>query len=354
MRLARTRREAQLYLDLVSCECGGLGLRAWGEAVRFEDGTAGWRYAGRCEACGRDREFVFRGPAIAQDASGRDRVVYGLGERASELLDPAQWLWAAERYAAAVPAEIDSLPEKDRVTARGWLMAAVAAIGEVEKFRGRDGIPPEAFWTGPGRAWYEREPYAFQTGRLAELRRGYERRLRAMRGEAPARMSGARAARVAGENRIRRAWAERYGIDDEEWVEGGATGADRRSPTAEQRAELTRALREAAGQDVVTGLSLADPLAGLAAFRQLIGEVESRWANDIAGRDLRIALARAACHTWLVAAGISDDGWRDELWNDRVWQVPRDAAPAAATVWEMVRAARAAVAGVDGGEGYRA
>ncbi|MFI1988195.1 hypothetical protein [Actinoplanes sp. NPDC020271] len=353
MRLARTGREAQLYLDLVSCECGGLGLTARSEAVRFEDGTAGRRYAARCEACGRERELVFRVPAIAQDGPGRDRVVYGLGERASELLDPAQWLWVAERYAAAVPPEIDLLSDKDRITARGWLMAAVAAIGEVEKFQGRDGIPPEAFWTGPGRAWYEREPYAFQTGRLTDLRRGYERRLRALRDEKPARMSRARIARVAGENRIRRAWAERYNIDDEEWVEGGATGVNRRSPTGEQKAELTRALREAAGQDVVTGLSLADPLAGLAAFRQLIGEVESRWAHDIAGRDLRIALARAACHGWLVAAGMSDDGWRDQLWNDQVWQAPRAAVPEAATVWEMVRTARAAVAGVDSGRGFR-
>ncbi|BCY06442.1 hypothetical protein [Actinoplanes sp. L3-i22] len=346
---ARTRREARLYLDLIPCECGHLGLEARGEPVRLEDGTPGRRYVGRCVGCQREREHVFRIPEISQDVSTLDEVVYGLGGRTSELLDPAQWLWAAQRYAAAVPPDADRLPEADRAASRAWLMAAVAAVGEVEKFvpEDADGVPPTAFWNAAGRAWYDREPYAFQVDRLADLRMGYERRLRAMRDEAPARMSGARAARVATENRMRQEWAAHHHIDDEDWVEGGASGGNRRSPTAEQRAELTGTLRAAAGQDPETGLPLDDPLAGLAAFRQLIGAIESRWAGDVPQRDLRIAMALSAYQGWLAADGISDDVWRGPLWNDQVWQVPSDAVPPAGGIWAMVRAARAAVAGVD-------
>ncbi|WIM97991.1 hypothetical protein ACTOB_001559 [Actinoplanes oblitus] len=346
-RLARTRLEAQLYLDLTPCECGHLGLESRAEPVRFEDGTPGCRYTGTCAACGRARADVFRVPEISQDVSSPDEVVYGLGGRTSELLDPAQWLWAAQRYAAAVPSTSDSAPEAERATARTWLMAAVAAVGETEKFlpEDADSVPATAFWTEGGRAFYQRDPQAFHEHRLADLRMGYERRLRAMRDEAPPRMSRARAAHVMTANRIQEEWAQRHGIDDEEWVEGGASGAQRRSPTPQQRAELTRLLRAAAGQDERTGLSLDDPVAGLAAFRQLIAEVEIGWAADVPERDRRRGAALSAYRAWLARGGWSDEAWRELLENDRVWQVPWEALPPAAEVWEMVRAARAAAAG---------
>ncbi|BCJ45186.1 hypothetical protein GCM10010168_69870 [Actinoplanes ianthinogenes] len=343
--LARTRLEAQLYLEVTPCECGHLGLDARAEPVRFEDGTPGWRYAGVCAACGRDRVYVFRAPAVSQEVSTPDEVVYGLGGT-SELLDPAQWLWVAQRYAAAVPSNSDSVPEAERATVRSWLMAAVAAVGEIEKFVPDDGdsVPASAFRTRGGQAWYQRDPHAFRADSLDDLRMGYERRLRAMRAGAPPRMSRERAARVTSANRIQEQWVERHGIDDEEWVEGGASGPRRRSPSPAQRAELTRLLREAAGLDERTGLSLDDPVAGLAAFRQLIGEVESRWAGDVPQRDRRLGVALSAYRAWLAAAGLSDEAWRDLLLSDRVWEVPRVALPAADGVWEMVRAARAAVA----------
>jgi hypothetical protein len=60
-------------------------------------------------------------------------------------------------------------------------------------------------------------------------------------------MDPERRRRLVAADRARREWEDRYGIDDAEWVYGGKTGPDRRSPTPEQAAELARTLAEISG-----------------------------------------------------------------------------------------------------------
>ncbi|GIF04476.1 hypothetical protein [Actinoplanes siamensis] len=332
--LARTRQEAHLHIDLTPCECGDRRLVTAGEAVTLPDGTPGRRYAGRCPGCGRDRLFVFRVPEVPEDSAGAREIVYGRGTRPSELLDPGQWLWAAEQYADAVPANPGHLAGEPRATARTWLMAAVAALREAVKFipDGADRVPAEAFRSAPGRDRYVREPAAFTRQRLVDLRLGVERRLRALR-DAPAAPDPDAVRRQAAESRAVEAWARRHGL------ERAALGAG----TAEQNREIERELRALNGQDPETGLGRAGPRGGFAAFRQLISGLEAELAGDVPQRDLRIGLALAAYQAWLERHRIDDTAWRDRLWTGSVvWDLTDADLPPAGAVWEMVAAARAA------------
>src|SRR5436305_173955 len=57
--LARTRDEAQLFLDLRPCErCGSVDM-TWESALVFVDGRAARSYFATCPACGLERKFTF-------------------------------------------------------------------------------------------------------------------------------------------------------------------------------------------------------------------------------------------------------------------------------------------------------
>lgn len=323
-RLARTRQEAHLYLDLTPCECGDRRLATAGEAITLDDGTPGRRYAGTCQGCGREREFVFRVPDVSEDSADPAEIVYGRGERPSELLDPGQWWWAAEQYADAVPANPGHLAGEPRATARTWLTAAVAALREAAKFLPPDAeqVPDQAFFSGPA-------PRPLTRRGLAERREGLERRLSTLR-DAPPPRNPATVNRQVEENRLVEAWARRHDLAE------ARPGAG----TAEQNHELTLELRRLRGEDPETGLRLTSARAGLAAFRELISTFEAELANDIPQRDLRIGMALAAYEAWLQRLRVDDSAWREELSTGRVWDLPRDQLPPAPAVWEMVLAAR--------------
>jgi hypothetical protein len=59
--------------------------------------------------------------------------------------------------------------------------------------------------------------------------------------------------RLLATDRARREWEERYGIDDADWVPGGKTGPDKRSPTPEQAAELEETIRRLTEREPETG-----------------------------------------------------------------------------------------------------
>ncbi|GAA4599544.1 hypothetical protein BJY16_003114 [Actinoplanes octamycinicus] len=346
--LARTRQEAHLFIDLTPCECGDRRLATAGEAITLPDGAPGRRYAGRCPGCGRDRLFVFRVPERAEDADDPAEIVYGRGDRTSELLDPGQWLWVAEQYADAVPGNPGYLTGEPRATARTWLTAAVAALREAEKFlpAGAERVPEQALRTAASRERYAREPHAFDRERLAALRSRFERRrgtlldppapdepARAPDEPAATTTSPERIRRIVAENRAVEQWAQRHDLD------AATPGAG--SP--EQNREIERELRTMRGDDPETGLPLETPIGALAAFRQLIGDLEAEFAGRVAERDLRIGLALAAYQAWLARLRQDDDEWREQLWADEIWDVPQDVLPPAGSAWEMVRAARSAI-----------
>ncbi len=270
-------------------------------------------------------------PEVAEDSENPATIVYGRSTRPSELLDPGQWLWAGEQYADAVPANPGFLEGEPRAIARTWMTAAVAALREAVKFipPGEERVPEPAFFSALGRDRLAREPQVFTRRHLVDLRLGFERRLRTLQDVPPPPDPGV-VRRQIEENRLVEAWARRHDLDEARLGAG----------TAEQNHELALELRAFRNEDPETGLRLGSARAGLAAFRELISTFEAELAGDLGMRDLRIGMALAAYEAWLQRLRIDDSPWRDGLWTGRVWDVPDDALPPAAAVWEMVGAAR--------------
>jgi hypothetical protein len=167
LRMARTRDEALLYLDLHPCErCGSVDV-TWKSGLRQVEGAFARSYAGACEQCGDDREFVFRLPEPGTVPASGGRYHFG-GDAPSELLDAGEWLWVADLAASDVP-------DGDPTAALNALSIAVAAMDEILKFipAGAGEVPDAAFWSQRGREVRAREPGRFDRERLLVVRDGY-------------------------------------------------------------------------------------------------------------------------------------------------------------------------------------
>lgn len=158
--LARTSAEAHLWLQLNPCACGATefvtrrSVVAVGELLCSE-------YTGPCQGCGTVRRVRFALSDEPRPAS-RNGVDYG-GDEPSELLDPGQWLFVADRYATKTPASRDDVD------------VAQAAVGEVLKFlpEGVEELEASAFWTPLGLCTYHAEPGRFRRARLVAVREAY-------------------------------------------------------------------------------------------------------------------------------------------------------------------------------------
>lgn len=185
MLMARTNAEAHVYIGLHPCECGETGSSLQSAVIEEGDDLAS-RYSGNCSSCGAYREFTFRLPEeILLPSPGV--TVFGDGSQ-SELLDPGEWLWVADRYASASPWNTSELDQDRLRQVRQQIAAAEAAMNEVLAFvpPDADAVPPEAFRTERGRAVYETEPGRFSRGRLEVVRDTY----REILGELDAALAG--------------------------------------------------------------------------------------------------------------------------------------------------------------------
>ncbi len=163
--VARTRDEAHLYLDLQPCEECGSNEVAWKIALVEFEGRPVNRYSGACAGCGTWREFYFT--VAPHEVMYDGRPTFG-GKLTSELLDPGEWLWVADRVAGDAP------PDKSGEA----LAIAAAAVDEALKFvqPGGDAVPDEAFWSDRGQEVHAAEPSRFQRDRLLALRSTYRQR----------------------------------------------------------------------------------------------------------------------------------------------------------------------------------
>ncbi|MFD9949365.1 hypothetical protein ACFWYW_40310 [Nonomuraea sp. NPDC059023] len=163
--VARTRDEAHLYLDLNPCERCGSVETTWSRGLVEAEGERADRYAGRCQGCGAEREFLFGLPARPVIPAGYP--TFG-GPEPSELLDAGEWLWVADLSAGNVPVD-------DSAEARRALSIAAAAVEEVVKFirPGDDTVPETAFWSDRGLELLAREPGRFDLDRLLIVRDTY-------------------------------------------------------------------------------------------------------------------------------------------------------------------------------------
>jgi hypothetical protein len=348
--LARTRHEANLFVDVTPCECGEPRLPRSRAEITLPDGSPGARLAGTCPRCGRERVFQFRVPEVSEDVPADDEVIFGFRSTPSELLDVGQWVAVAQAYAGAVPPDPAALTGAERDLARRQLMAAVGAVIEALKFQRVRAEP--TFWSDLGRATYERDPGLFTVFRLEELQFRYEAALRATDGPAEAakrRIDPERGRLLANETVLRRAWADRHGI--------GATvptpdGDQIRTATPSEEAELRTELRQNRGLDVVTGGSPRSALSGLLAFQALLDDVRARWRSDPPEVARRLDRADMVFQAWRAHRGIDDGAWGPALFSTDpstdVWSVRDQPLPPAELVWELVHAARQAV-GVEAG-----
>ena len=136
-------------MELHPCACGESRGPREHRLVSGDDGLVAI-YEGPCPRCGTARTFEF---ALDPEIVRADK--FG-GARPSTIIDPGQFLAAADASAKVNPPE------------RAHLERAVAAMEEVIKFvpPGGDRVPEDAFFTDEGRAAYAREPGRFRKVRL--------------------------------------------------------------------------------------------------------------------------------------------------------------------------------------------
>lgn len=175
---ARTSAELRLFLDLRPCVCGAVRA-AWTHRVRDLDDGLVAEYTARCPDCDRERLFTFLLPDEPL-GSGPEGAAFRYGdERPSELLDPGEWLSAADQLSRSVPMLADGAGPQERHRFRFAIGRAAAALAEVMRFAppGAAAVPESACFTDRGRAVYRAEPGRFRLDRLAAVRESYLRLL---------------------------------------------------------------------------------------------------------------------------------------------------------------------------------
>jgi hypothetical protein len=167
--LARTGREAHLYMDMHPCECGEARFGR-DSSVGEVDGVWLCRYQGECERCGRERLFDFRTPdGIVLPPDGAWSV-----DGTSELLDAGEWLWLADALGAEPVAPAGG-GGAALAQARDGLASAAAAIDEALRFlpAGAETMPDSAFWSQRGARVRAAEPGRFRRVRLVAAAQAY-------------------------------------------------------------------------------------------------------------------------------------------------------------------------------------
>lgn len=175
-------QEAQLFVELHACACGGGQVVADHELQR-SDGEVIARFVGVCSACGEQQDFEVVVPfkQVLPPAFG--------GPGPSALLDPGEFLWASDQSAARVPVDVSHLDQGERSAAAVALRYAMSALDEVIKFIavGSGRVPAEAFITELGRAMYQADPERFTLTELRERLVSYQTGLADLQRATPAR-----------------------------------------------------------------------------------------------------------------------------------------------------------------------
>lgn len=156
-------QEAQLFVELRACACGG-GQAVADHELQQRGGEMVARFRSTCSSCDgqQDYEVVVPSKQVLPQAFG--------GPEPSTLVDPGEFLWASDQAAARVPVDVSRLDQGERSAAAGALRYAIATLDEVIKFIavGAHRVPAEAFTTELGRAMYQADPERFTVTGLRE------------------------------------------------------------------------------------------------------------------------------------------------------------------------------------------
>ena len=158
-------------MELHPCECGvpSFEQRHWLEE-RGDDLLA--IYEGPCRGCKKTRHFEL---TLIDDLPPAPPA-FG-GPEPSQLIDPGEFLAAAERTASHVPDDAPTRPPHERVQHKRELGVAIAALEEVLKFipAGKERVPPECF--NGTRPIYDADPTRFDRHRIEKQIAGYRQRV---------------------------------------------------------------------------------------------------------------------------------------------------------------------------------
>jgi hypothetical protein len=161
-------------MELHPCDCGSPAFeqRHWLEE-RGDDLLA--IYEGPCRGCKKVRHFEL---TLIDDLPPAPPA-FG-GREPSQLIDPGEFLAAAERTASHVPDDAAARPPHERAAAKRELGVAIAALEEVLKFipEDRERVPAECF--NGSRPMYDAEPARFERRRIEQQIAGYRRRVSAL------------------------------------------------------------------------------------------------------------------------------------------------------------------------------
>lgn len=173
MLVARSIDEALLYLDLNFCSCGTApaGLRSWRES---RDGLLVSIHDGTCSSCGSSGRFEFELDAsetVVPPAIGDDR--------ASQIIDPGEFLWLSDSAASKVPANASTLSDEEVRVAELLMEQAIATLEEVLKFipAGKSEVPEEAVTSRRGISLRRTSPRRFHRDDIGERLESYRQGL---------------------------------------------------------------------------------------------------------------------------------------------------------------------------------
>ncbi len=172
--VGRTNAEMHLFLELARCACGST-TGGWRSRLLQVDAELVAAYTATCPECGRHREYQFRLPARTIP-TGPEGAGFRYGDgNPSQLLDPGEWLLAADRLARSAQPLAPDADERTQAAYRYALGRAAAALVEVAAFAppGAPAVPESALRTERGRAVYRAEPGRFRLARLAAVRSAY-------------------------------------------------------------------------------------------------------------------------------------------------------------------------------------
>jgi hypothetical protein len=175
MLVARSSPECRLYLELHPHECGEHAFPVRSTVVRSDAGLLAV-YDGTCPRCGKARRVEFS----LDSEIPPPPPAFG-GAAPSRLLDPGQFLFAADEAARQCPDVLTGLSTQRARYVYAKLGEAAAAIEEVLKFvpAGASAIPASAFSSQRGRDVYMQEPGRFDVDRLRAVLATYQEGLRA-------------------------------------------------------------------------------------------------------------------------------------------------------------------------------
>jgi hypothetical protein len=159
---ARSADECRLYIELHPHDCGESSFPTGSRLEKTDRGLIAI-YETECPRCHKSRRLEF----VLDPELPPPSPAYG-GPNPSSIIDPGEFMYAAEDAAKRVPHSLEGLDDDRARVAREKLAIAIAAMEEIFKFipPGKSAPPATAFVSQIGTEVFSKEPGRFERSRL--------------------------------------------------------------------------------------------------------------------------------------------------------------------------------------------